>query len=95
MPVVTEAHVVLVKNSRPGIPNDNVDPEVPTPWEQYLEQHGQAKPNRFQVHLVVSGFSDRDTARDFAEQFMSCGSLFVFNNKRRPIYQLEVDNRNE
>ncbi|TAH36547.1 MAG: hypothetical protein EYC62_02570 [Alphaproteobacteria bacterium] len=92
MPTITEAHVVLVKNQQLTQQNPiNDDDCLPTPWEEFLEKHGKVKPQRFQVHLVVSGFSEREDARGFAENFMSCGSMFVFNNKKRNLYRLEVE----
>jgi hypothetical protein len=92
MPAITEAHVVLVKGQKFGQQNTPEDNDVmPTPWEEFLEKHGKIKPQRFQVHLVVSGFAERDDARGFAENFMSCGSMFVFNNKKRNLYRLEVE----
>jgi hypothetical protein len=65
-----------------------------TPWEEVVAQQRKIKPERFQVHLVVSGFGEREVARGFAENFMAHGSLFVFNNSKRPVYRLDVESEN-
>ncbi len=90
MPSITEAHVVLIKKPFES-EQDEACVAMATPWEEYLEKNNRIKPQRFQVHLVVSGFSEREEARGFAENFMSYGSMFVFNNKKRPLYRIDVD----
>ena len=94
MPTITEAHVVLIKSNKNSFDMCNQDVreyDNPTPWEQYLEQHNNVRPQKFQVHLVVSGFAEREEARSFAENFMSYGSIFVFGSKKRPLFRLEVE----
>ena len=91
MPNITEAHVVLIKNQQDAYPNPDSAPEL-TAWENFLSKARNIHPQRYQVHLIVSGFSEREDARGFAENFMSYGSIFVFNQKRRPVYRLEVEN---
>lgn len=93
MPTITEAHVVMLKNQKnylSGQESDLID-DTPTPWEQFLTKDRKTAPQRYQVHLIVSGFSAREDARGFAENFMSYGSIFVFNNEKRPLYRLEVE----
>lgn len=92
MPSITEAHVVLLRNSTtPGDTAAMAEDDL-TPWENFLAKARNIRPQRYQVHLVVSGFGERDDARQFAENFMAHGSVFVFNQKRRPLYRLDVAN---
>lgn len=57
-----------------------------------VKNSDERTPNRYQVHLVVSGFSERVDARHWTETFMSCGSMVLFDNERkRPLYHLEVE----
>ena len=93
MPSITEAHVVQIKNQSQSVPQTYNDDEL-TPWEEFLVQHRKIKPERFQVHLVVSGFGEREEARGFAENFMAHGSLFVFNNSKRSVFRLDVESEN-
>ena len=92
MPVITEAHVVLIKSHKPGsLESDDMNDNQSTPWEDYLVRQNKYKPQRFQVHLVVSGFTEREEARGFAENFMSYGSIFVFGDKKKALSRLEVE----
>jgi len=93
MPTITEAHVVQIKNQSQAAAQATNDNDL-TPWEEFLVQHRKIKPERFQVHLVVSGFGEREDARGFAENFMAYGSLFVFNNNKRPVFRLDVESEN-
>jgi hypothetical protein len=90
MPNITEAHVVLLKQPHAQTDAVNADEDF-TPWENFLAKARNIRPQRFQVHLVVAGFGEREEARQFAENFMAHGSIFVFNQKRRPLYRLEVE----
>lgn len=93
MPAITEAHVVLIKNHKPGytdIRPEEMEADINTPWEDFLQKDRKTAPNRYQVHLVVSGFAAREDARGFAENFMAHGHIFLFNSQKRPLYRLEV-----
>ncbi len=93
MPVITEAHVIRIHDPYQARFNNDIPIEdlEASDWENFLVSQNKTLPQRYKVHLVVSGFQLREDARAFAENFMANGSLFVFGRGNRPVFRLEVE----